>query len=29
MTLLDLGCGWGSLTGFLAERYPSSHNLAI
>jgi cyclopropane-fatty-acyl-phospholipid synthase len=24
MTLLDLGCGWGSLTSWLAERYPSS-----
>ena len=22
MTLLDLGCGWGSLTRWLAERYP-------
>ena len=26
MTLLDLGCGWGSLTGWLAERYPSSRD---
>ena len=29
MTLLDLGCGWGSLTGWLAERYPSSRILAV
>ena len=24
MSILDLGCGWGSLTLFLAERYPQS-----
>ena len=29
MTLLDLGCGWGSLTGWLSERYPSARILAI
>jgi len=29
MTLLDLGCGWGSLTGWLAERYPTSQILAV
>jgi cyclopropane-fatty-acyl-phospholipid synthase len=29
MTLLDLGCGWGSLTGWLAERYPSSRIVAV
>ena len=29
MTLLDLGCGWGSLTGWLAERYPASQILAV
>jgi cyclopropane-fatty-acyl-phospholipid synthase len=29
MTLLDLGCGWGSLTGWLAERYPASTILAV
>ena len=29
MTLLDLGCGWGSLTGWLAERYPSSPIVAV
>ena len=23
-TILDLGCGWGSLTLFLAERFPNS-----
>ena len=28
MTLLDLGCGWGSLTGWLSERYPRSRILA-
>ncbi|MCH9649289.1 MAG: cyclopropane-fatty-acyl-phospholipid synthase family protein [Deltaproteobacteria bacterium] len=27
--ILDLGCGWGSLTLFLAERFPSSEILAI
>jgi cyclopropane-fatty-acyl-phospholipid synthase len=29
MMLLDLGCGWGSLTGWLAERYPSSRIVAV
>ena len=29
MTLLDLGCGWGSLTGWLSERYPASRILAV
>jgi cyclopropane-fatty-acyl-phospholipid synthase len=29
MTILDLGCGWGSLTLWLAERYPSSQILAV
>ena len=29
MTLLDLGCGWGSLTGYLAERYPSSSIVSV
>ena len=29
MTLLDLGCGWGSLTGWLAERYPASQIVAV
>jgi cyclopropane-fatty-acyl-phospholipid synthase len=29
MTLLDLGCGWGSLTGWLSERYPDSEILAV
>jgi cyclopropane-fatty-acyl-phospholipid synthase len=29
MTLLDLGCGWGSLTGWLAERYPGSRIVAV
>lgn len=29
MTLLDLGCGWGSLTGWLAERYPASRIVAV
>jgi cyclopropane-fatty-acyl-phospholipid synthase len=29
MELLDLGCGWGSLTLWLAERYPSSRILAV
>ena len=28
-TILDLGCGWGSLTFWLAERYPSSRILAV
>ncbi len=29
MTLLDLGCGWGSLTGWLSERYPASSIVAV
>jgi cyclopropane-fatty-acyl-phospholipid synthase len=29
MELLDLGCGWGSLTFWLAERYPRSRILAV
>ncbi len=29
MEILDLGCGWGSLTGWLAERYPSARILAV
>ncbi len=29
MTLLDLGCGWGSLTLWLAEQYPSSRIVAV
>jgi cyclopropane-fatty-acyl-phospholipid synthase len=29
MTLLDLGCGWGSLSLWLAERYPSSRIVAV
>ncbi len=29
MELLDLGCGWGSLTFWLAERHPSSRVLAV
>ena len=27
--ILDLGCGWGSLALFAAERYPSSHITAV
>ena len=29
MDLLDLGCGWGSLTLYLAERFPTSSILAV
>ena len=29
MELLDLGCGWGSLSFWLAERYPSARILAV
>lgn len=29
MDLLDLGCGWGSLTLYLAERYPHSRITAL
>ncbi len=29
MDVLDLGCGWGSLTFWLAERYPGARILAV
>ena len=29
MEILDLGCGWGSLTFWLAERYPAARVLAV
>lgn len=29
MEVLDLGCGWGSLSGWLAERYPACRVLAV
>jgi len=29
MSILDLGCGWGSLTLALAERFPQSHIVAV
>ncbi len=29
MAVLDLGCGWGSLTTWLAERYPSARIVAV
>ncbi len=29
MTLLDLGCGWGSLSLWLAERYPNSEIVGV
>lgn len=29
MTVLDLGCGWGSLSAFVAERYPACRVLAV
>ena len=29
MTILDLGCGWGSATLWLAERYPGSEIVAV
>jgi cyclopropane-fatty-acyl-phospholipid synthase len=29
MTILDFGCGWGSLTLWLAERYPHAEILAV
>jgi cyclopropane-fatty-acyl-phospholipid synthase len=29
MELLDLGCGWGSLSLWVAERYPASNVLAV
>jgi cyclopropane-fatty-acyl-phospholipid synthase len=28
-TILELGCGWGSLTLWMAERYPRSHITAV
>ena len=29
MDVLDLGCGWGSLSGWIAENYPSCRILAV
>ena len=29
MELLDLGCGWGSLSFWLAERYPGARIVAV
>jgi cyclopropane-fatty-acyl-phospholipid synthase len=29
MRILDLGCGWGSLSLWLAERYPGAHIVAV
>ena len=29
MEILDLGCGWGSLSGWLSERYPHARILAV
>jgi len=29
MDVLDLGCGWGSLSGWIAEQYPSCRVLAV
>lgn len=29
MEILDLGCGWGSLSGWLSERYPNARILAV
>ena len=29
MEILDLGCGWGSLSGWIAERYPNCRVLAV
>lgn len=29
MRLLDLGCGWGSLSLYLAERFPAAHVTAV
>ena len=29
MTLLDLGCGWGSMSLWMAERYPGSQVMAV
>ncbi|MFT0861235.1 SAM-dependent methyltransferase [Ancylobacter sp. G4_0304] len=28
-SILELGCGWGSLTLFMAERFPSAHIVAV
>lgn len=28
-TILDLGCGWGSLSRWLCERYPKAHVVAV
>jgi cyclopropane-fatty-acyl-phospholipid synthase len=29
MDVLDLGCGWGSLSGYIAERFPACRVLAV
>jgi len=29
MDILDLGCGWGSLTLWLAKEYPNSRIMAV
>jgi cyclopropane-fatty-acyl-phospholipid synthase len=29
MEILDLGCGWGSLSGWIAQRYPGCRVLAV
>jgi cyclopropane-fatty-acyl-phospholipid synthase len=29
MEILDLGCGWGSLAGYVAERFPAARVLAV
>ncbi|KAF8134445.1 S-adenosyl-L-methionine-dependent methyltransferase [Boletus edulis] len=29
MHILDLGCGWGSLTVYLAQKYPASHIVGL
>ena len=29
MEILDLGCGWGSLSGWLCERYPAARIVAV
>lgn len=29
MDVLDLGCGWGSLSGWVAQRYPNARVLAV
>lgn len=28
-TILELGCGWGSLSLFMAERYPAAHIMSV